>query len=51
MREFVKLFEILIGNLFEFWEREKKFEKKLMKFFLVDMNLGVDVCVGGFGVY
>ncbi|XP_024370917.1 protein ADP-ribosyltransferase PARP3 [Physcomitrium patens] len=51
MREFVKLFETLTGNPFEPWEREKKFEKKPMKFFPVDMNSGVDARAGGLGVH
>lgn len=35
--EFTRLFEELTGNEFEQWEREKKFEKKSQKFFVVDM--------------
>lgn len=35
--DFKRLFEELTGNDFEPWEREKKFHKKLRKFFPVDM--------------
>lgn len=35
--EFKRLFEELTGNDFEPWEREKKFQKKLQKFFPIDM--------------
>ena len=37
--DFKRLFEELTGNEFEPWEREKKFKKKLRKFFPVDMVL------------
>jgi hypothetical protein len=37
VKEFAKLFENLTGNAFEPWEREKKFHKKPMKFFPIDM--------------
>lgn len=37
VKEFVRLFEELTGNEFEPWEREKKFQKKYLKFYPVDM--------------
>ena len=37
LREFVKLFEEITGNEFEPWEREKKFHKKPLKFYPIDM--------------
>lgn len=37
IREFAKLFEELTGNPFEPWEREKKIQKKNMKFFPIDI--------------
>lgn len=37
IKEFVRLFEELTGNEFEPWEREKKFEKKPIKFYPMDM--------------
>lgn len=37
IKDFRRLFEELTGNEFEPWEREKKFQKKLRKFFPVDM--------------
>lgn len=37
VKEFVRLFEELTGNEFEPWEREKKFQKKLLKFYPIDM--------------
>lgn len=37
VREFVRLFEEVTGNEFEPWEREKKFQKKMLKFYPVDM--------------
>lgn len=37
IKEFARLFEDLTLNQFEPWEREKKFEKKLYKFFPIDM--------------
>ncbi|KAG0566014.1 hypothetical protein KC19_7G031700 [Ceratodon purpureus] len=51
VKEFVKLFEILTGNAFEPWEREKKFHKKPMKFFPIDMAPGIDARAGGLGVH
>ncbi|XP_073004270.1 protein ADP-ribosyltransferase PARP3 [Typha latifolia] len=45
--EFVRLFEEITGNEFEPWEREKKFVKKYLKFYPVDMDDGVDVRHGG----
>lgn len=37
VKEFIKLFEELTGNEFEPWERERKFEKKWLKFIPIDM--------------
>lgn len=37
VKEFVRLFDELTGNEFEPWEREKKFEKKFLKFYPIDM--------------
>lgn len=37
IKEFTRLFEEVTGNEFEPWEREKKIEKKLLKFYPVDM--------------
>lgn len=37
VKEFVRLFEEITGNEFESWEREKIFQKKLLKFCPVDM--------------
>ncbi|WOG94510.1 hypothetical protein DCAR_0313806 [Daucus carota subsp. sativus] len=48
--DFKRLFEELTGNEFEPWEREKKFKKKLRKFFPVDMADGYDVRYGGLGL-
>ncbi|CBI28338.3 unnamed protein product, partial [Vitis vinifera] len=50
VKEFVRLFEELTGNEFEPWEREKKFQKKLLKFYPIDMDDGVDVRYGGLGL-
>lgn len=47
IKEFVRLFEEVTGNEFEPWEREKKFEKKSMKMYPLDMDVGVDVRHGG----
>nr|CAB3446769.1 unnamed protein product [Digitaria exilis] len=47
IKEFVRLFEEITGNEFEPWEREKKFEKKSMKMYPLDMDVGVDVRHGG----
>ncbi|PIA28297.1 hypothetical protein AQUCO_07200152v1 [Aquilegia coerulea] len=47
IKEFVRLFEELTGNEFEPWEREKKFQKKPMKFYPIDMDEGVDARHGG----
>lgn len=49
-REFVKIFEDLTGNPFDPWEREKKFEKKVMKFSPADMYIGVEVRAGALRV-
>ncbi|KAG4137856.1 hypothetical protein ERO13_D07G098100v2 [Gossypium hirsutum] len=40
MKEFVRLFEELIENEFEPWEREKKFQNKPLKFYPIDMDDG-----------
>jgi len=37
VEEFVRLFEEITGNEFEPWEREKKFHKKPLKFYPIDM--------------
>lgn len=37
IKEFARLFEEVTGNEFEPWEREKKFEKKSMKMYPLDM--------------
>ncbi|KAJ6386169.1 hypothetical protein OIU77_029185 [Salix suchowensis] len=50
IKEFVRLFEELTGNEFEPWEREKKFEKKRLCFYPIDMDDGVDVRHGGLGL-
>lgn len=39
IKEFCRLFEMVTGNEFEPWEREKKFEKKSMKMYPLDMVL------------
>nr|XP_043613995.1 protein ADP-ribosyltransferase PARP3 [Erigeron canadensis] len=50
IEEFARLFEELTGNEFEPWEREKKIQKKLQKFFPIDMDDGYDVRYGGLGL-
>ncbi|EEF38513.1 poly [ADP-ribose] polymerase, putative [Ricinus communis] len=50
VKEFVKIFEEITGNEFEPWEREKKFEKKRLKFYPIDMDDGVEVRQGGLGL-
>ncbi|XP_042429440.1 protein ADP-ribosyltransferase PARP3-like [Zingiber officinale] len=50
VREFTRLFELFTGNECEPWEREKKFQKKKLKFYPVDMGDGVDVRHGGLGL-
>nr|DAD28810.1 TPA_asm: hypothetical protein HUJ06_030278 [Nelumbo nucifera] len=50
VKEFARLFEELTGNEFEPWEREKKFQKKPLKFYPIDMDDGVDVRYGGLGL-
>ncbi|XP_052885106.1 protein ADP-ribosyltransferase PARP3 isoform X1 [Gossypium arboreum] len=50
VKEFVRLFEEVTGNEFEPWEREKKFQKKPLKFYPIDMDDGVDVRCGGLGL-
>ncbi|KAF6996750.1 hypothetical protein CFC21_013059 [Triticum aestivum] len=47
IKEFARLFEEVTGNEFEPWEREKKFEKKSMKMYPLDMDVGFDVRHGG----
>uniref|UniRef100_A0A2K2AWQ0 Poly [ADP-ribose] polymerase n=1 Tax=Populus trichocarpa TaxID=3694 RepID=A0A2K2AWQ0_POPTR len=47
IKEFGSLFEELTGNEFEPWEREKKFEKKRLSFYPIDMDDGVDARHGG----
>ncbi|KAJ4847116.1 Poly [ADP-ribose] polymerase 3 [Turnera subulata] len=50
IKEFIRLFEEITGNEFEPWEREKKFEKKRLSFFPIDMDDGVEVRHGGLGL-
>ncbi|XP_038681115.1 protein ADP-ribosyltransferase PARP3 isoform X1 [Tripterygium wilfordii] len=50
IQEFVRLFEEMTGNEFEPWEREKKFQKKPLKFYPIDMDDGVEVRHGGLGL-
>ncbi|KAF3618000.1 Poly [ADP-ribose] polymerase 3 [Capsicum annuum] len=50
IREFAKLFEELTGGQFELWEREKKIQKKKLKFFPIDIDDGVEVRSGGLGL-
>eukprot|EP01018_Ginkgo_biloba_P012770 Gb_02125 [translate_table: standard] len=50
IKEFKRLFVELTGNEFDPWEREKKFTKKRLKFYPIDMADGVDVRYGGLGV-
>ncbi|XP_034897178.1 protein ADP-ribosyltransferase PARP3 [Populus alba] len=50
IKEFVRLFVELTGNEFEPWEREKKFEKKRLRFYPIDMDDGMDVRHGGLGL-
>ncbi|VVA32957.1 Hypothetical predicted protein [Prunus dulcis] len=51
VKEFVRLFEEVTGNEFEPWEREKKIQKKPLKFYPIDMDDGVDVRHGGLGLH
>lgn len=37
VKEFVRIFEEVTGNEFEPWEREKKIQKKPLKFYPIDM--------------
>lgn len=37
VKEFSRIFEEVTGNEFEPWEREKKIQKKPLKFYPVDM--------------
>ncbi|CAJ2654664.1 protein ADP-ribosyltransferase PARP3 [Trifolium pratense] len=50
IKEFVRLFEEITGNEFESWEKEKKFEKKPLKFYPIDMDDGVEVRHGALGL-
>uniref|UniRef100_A0A2N9ITZ2 Poly [ADP-ribose] polymerase n=1 Tax=Fagus sylvatica TaxID=28930 RepID=A0A2N9ITZ2_FAGSY len=50
VKEFVRLFEEITGNEFEPWEREKKFQKKPLKFYPIDMDDGIEVRHGGLGL-
>ncbi|RDX82304.1 Poly [ADP-ribose] polymerase 3, partial [Mucuna pruriens] len=50
LKEFVRLFEEITGNEFEPWEREKKFQKKPLKFYPIDMDDGVEVRHGALGL-
>ncbi|XVF19728.1 hypothetical protein REPUB_Repub11eG0136000 [Reevesia pubescens] len=50
VKEFIRLFEEVTGNEFEPWEREKKFQKKPLKFYPIDMDDGEDVRYGGLGL-
>ncbi|XP_057455993.1 protein ADP-ribosyltransferase PARP3 [Lotus japonicus] len=50
VKEFVRLFEEITGNEFESWEREKKFQKKPLKFYPIDMDDGVEVRHGALGL-
>ncbi|KAJ1440675.1 WGR domain [Sesbania bispinosa] len=50
LKEFVRLFEEITGNEFESWEREKKFQKKPLKFYPIDMDDGVEVRHGALGL-
>ncbi|KAJ0084908.1 hypothetical protein Patl1_30430 [Pistacia atlantica] len=47
IKEYVRLFEDTTGNEFEPWEREKKFQKKPLKLYPIDMDDGVEVRHGG----
>ncbi|WVZ02428.1 hypothetical protein V8G54_023234 [Vigna mungo] len=50
LKEFARLFEEITGNEFEPWEREKKFQKKPLKFYPIDMDDGVEVRHGALGL-
>ncbi|KAL6196158.1 hypothetical protein ACLB2K_031773 [Fragaria x ananassa] len=50
VKEFVRIFEEVTGNEFEPWEREKKIQKKPLKFYPIDMDDGVEVRHGGLGL-
>ncbi|KAL1361409.1 hypothetical protein HN51_009800 [Arachis hypogaea] len=50
LREFTRLFEEITGNEFEPWERDKKFRKKPLKFYPIDMDDGVEVRHGALGL-
>ncbi|KAJ0008084.1 hypothetical protein Pint_30607 [Pistacia integerrima] len=47
IKEYVRLFEDTTGNEFQSWEQEKKFQKKPLKFYPIDMDDGVEVRHGG----
>ncbi|XP_044947388.1 protein ADP-ribosyltransferase PARP3-like [Hordeum vulgare subsp. vulgare] len=47
IKEFARLFKEVTGNDFEPWERENKFEKKSMKMYPLDMDVGFEVRHGG----
>ncbi|KAL6202509.1 hypothetical protein ACLB2K_026217 [Fragaria x ananassa] len=51
VKEFVRIFEEVTGNEFEPWEREKKIQKKPLKFYPIDMDDGVEVRHGGLGLH
>ncbi|EXB38460.1 Poly [ADP-ribose] polymerase 3 [Morus notabilis] len=50
VKEFVRLFEEVTGNEFEPWEREKKIQKKPLKFYPIDMADEVEVRHGALGL-
>ncbi|KAE9593134.1 Poly [ADP-ribose] polymerase 3 [Lupinus albus] len=50
VKEFVRLFEEVTGNEFEPWEREKKFQKRPLKFYPIDMDDGFEVRHGALGL-
>ncbi|KAL5169733.1 Poly [ADP-ribose] polymerase 3 [Glycine soja] len=50
LKEFARLFDEITGNEFEPWEREKKFQKKPLKFYPIDMDDGVEVRHGALGL-
>lgn len=45
VKQFAGMFEEITGNEFEPWEREKKFQKKLVKFCPVDMASEILSCL------
>ncbi|EPS73841.1 hypothetical protein M569_00904, partial [Genlisea aurea] len=50
IKEFAKTFEESTGNEFEPWEREKKIQKKLQKFYPIDLDDGFEVRYGALGL-